>query len=291
MHPAFNAIVDYAGLFPPAACAMDDAVARYADYRQSSDRAMLGRFVVGAGRLAELAEAVAALGPAAPTADAPWGLSVVVGEDHGGALEAIVALGTGGALRVEALEARIDTPASVPVVAGRLAGPWELFLEVPHLSDYAPLLEAIQASGAQAKLRTGGVTAEAFPSAPVVARFLATAVRLAVPFKATAGLHHPWRGHYPLTYAPDAPRAAMFGFVAVLLATAALRGGAEESVAQAILDDEDPAAFAPEPGGMRWREMSFAAGELETARRLSFRGFGSCSFREPVDELTQEVGT
>ncbi len=291
MHPAFNAIVDYAGLFPPAACGMDDAVSRFAAYRQSSDRAMLGRFVVGAGRLTELAEAVAALGPSAPTSEAPWGLSVVVGEDHAGALEAIAGLGMGGALRVEALEARVDTPAAVPVVAARLAGPWELFLEVPHLSDYTPLLEAIQAAGSQAKLRTGGVTAEAFPSALVVARFLATAVRLAVPFKATAGLHHPWRGHYPLTYEPEAPRAAMFGFVAVLVATAALRGGAAESVARAILEEEDPAAFAPAPGGWRWREMSFAAGELETARRLSFRGFGSCSFREPVDELTQEVGT
>ena len=47
-------VVDYAGLFPPAALPIDEAAEHYATYRASDEAWMLGRFVVPAGRLAEL---------------------------------------------------------------------------------------------------------------------------------------------------------------------------------------------------------------------------------------------
>ena len=50
-------LVDYAGLFPPAALSMDDAVAEYARWRRSPEAWMLGRFVLPAARLAELGRA------------------------------------------------------------------------------------------------------------------------------------------------------------------------------------------------------------------------------------------
>src|SRR5262245_61085166 len=47
-------VVDYAGLFPPAELPLDQAVGKYARYRQEPESWMLGRFVCPAGRLAEL---------------------------------------------------------------------------------------------------------------------------------------------------------------------------------------------------------------------------------------------
>src|SRR5437660_12910682 len=48
-------IIDYAGLFPPAKLPLDQAIQRYAKYRRLDDRWMLGRFVIPAVRLGELA--------------------------------------------------------------------------------------------------------------------------------------------------------------------------------------------------------------------------------------------
>ena len=50
-------LVDYAGLFPPAALAMAEAARRYAAYLGSPEAWMLGRFVVPVERLDELADA------------------------------------------------------------------------------------------------------------------------------------------------------------------------------------------------------------------------------------------
>src|SRR5690606_34756706 len=47
--------IDYAGLFPPSAVSMADAVENYAAYRRGEYSWMLGRFVVTASRLNEFA--------------------------------------------------------------------------------------------------------------------------------------------------------------------------------------------------------------------------------------------
>ena len=52
-------LVDYAGLFPPAALDMEAAVAEYARRRRAPEAWMLGRFVAPAARLVELGRAAA----------------------------------------------------------------------------------------------------------------------------------------------------------------------------------------------------------------------------------------
>src|SRR5579859_2639421 len=48
-------VIDYAGLFPPAALPLDQALGNYARYRQGPDAWMLGRFVIAATALGQLA--------------------------------------------------------------------------------------------------------------------------------------------------------------------------------------------------------------------------------------------
>src|ERR1039458_1007223 len=55
--------------------------------------------------------------------------------------------------------------------------------------------------GGFVKVRTGGLTPEAIPESEAVADFLCRAAARRLPFKATAGLHHPIRSLHPLTYA------------------------------------------------------------------------------------------
>jgi hypothetical protein len=286
MHHAFHALVDYAGLFPPASCSMAEAVSRYASYREGPDQAMLGRFVVAALRLEELGEEVVRAGLLAPRR--PWELAVVFGAHHPDDLariERFVSRHPEGFV-VRAVELKVAAPGEVAVVAGRLDSRWEQYLEVPHQPQYGELIRAIAEVGAGAKIRTGGTVPEAFPSPRVLTRFLLAVTRHGVPWKATAGLHHPWRGSSPLTYAPDSERHDMHGYLNVLLAAAVLRGGAEGEVAEAVLAESDPRAFVHDGDAIRWNGMRITLDDLAAARVDGFRGFGSCSFREPVDELT-----
>jgi hypothetical protein len=119
-----------------------------------------------------------------------------------------------------------------------------------------------------------------------VARFIQRCIAHSLSFKATAGLHHAWRAEYRLTYAPDAPRAAMFGFLNVLLATAAAHAGLPAADTLGFLEERDPHAVRFDSDGAYWRNQALPNAVLRQARD-SMTSFGSCSFREPVAELRE----
>lgn len=273
-------LVDYAGLFPPAQLDMGAAVAEYARERQGDDAWMLARFIVPVGRLTEFADAAR---DRLPRTGDPWPLSVLAGEADRPRIDAFDVRGA----VIEAVELKAATVEDVRRQAGVFAG-LEIYFEIPHRDDPSALLAALAEHGARAKIRTGGVTADAIPSAAEVARFLFAAARAGVAFKATAGLHHLLRGEYPLTYEPDSAAAVMHGYLNVFLAAAfARRGDLDEPEIVTLLEERDAAAFAVDGSGVRWRGHEIAAEDLAAARREFATSYGSCSFREPVDELRQ----
>ena len=78
----------------------------------------------------------------------------------------------------------------------------------------------------------GGIVAEAIPSITDVTQTLRTLATIRLPFKATAGLHHPLRSTQPLTYRPQSPTGLMHGFVNLSAAAALLYfGGSVEEAA------------------------------------------------------------
>lgn len=286
-----NKVVDYAGLFPPAALGMDEAVANYADYRRSGERWMLGRFIVPAARLAEFEKAAAGRLEPWPATD-PWRLSALAGDDLPAAIGGIgefncrhAADGAGAAV-IDAVELRAETPERIAEAARSVPGWAEAFVEVPLEPDPEPLIAAIAQAGLRAKARTGGITADAIPAADRLARFLTACVRHDVPFKATAGLHHPLRAEYPLTYEAAAPRGVMHGYLNVLLAAALLRAGGDVDDARRLLEERDASRFTSDTDGITWHGARFAIPELAAARELAL-SFGSCSFTEPVTDLAK----
>ena len=287
--------IDYAGLFPPAQLDMQGAVAEYASYLASKDLWALGTFVVPATRLDELAAVAHALldGRAqALGADRLWRVSAVLGPDVRSDMERVRAFEGSNArarrrwaAQVHAVELRASTPDAVAEAADVVGDEVTVFIEIPITGDVEPLIAAIGAAGAFAKVRTGGTSADAFPSPDPLARFLATCVREGVPFKATAGLHHPLRGEYPLTYAPDSLSGTMYGFLNVALAAAFLSAGESESFARTLLEERDPGAVQLDESGASWRGHRMSIAQLLESRARTIRSFGSCSFREPIDDL------
>ncbi len=143
-------------------------------------------------------------------------------------------------------------------------------------------LDEVQRMGCCAKLRTGGLQPEAIPPVAVVADFLRACARRRLAFKATAGLHHPIRAEFALTYAADSPRAVMHGFLNVFLAAAFVWHGT--NAIEPVLEETDPAAFRFEEQA-HWRDWSLEAAQIQDARRHFAQAFGSCSFEEPVHDL------
>lgn len=136
-----------------------------------------------------------------------------------------------------------------------------------------------------AKVRTGGLTREAIPATGDIADFLATAASRRLPFKATAGLHHPVRSMRALTYAPDSPRAMMHGFLNVFVAAAFAWHGAERKTIQEVLEETEAEAFAFSAKALEWRGRTLSTEQIVDARQNFAHSFGSCSFEEPIGDL------
>ena len=288
LHALLAGAIDYAGLFPPAALEMREAVARYADYRGTAESWALGRFVVPLSRVDELSSAKREIGAKGHA----WRLSVLLGENaalDGARIRAFNAAHPGSAL-IDSAEIKLAVAAtearrSIAAIVGQLPQSMRIFFEVPVSGELTPFIAPIAAANACAKIRTGGVTADAFPTAEQVARFLVCCTEHDICFKATAGLHHAWRARYPLTYEPAAPTAPMFGFLNVLLAAALARGGATLDDMIAILQAERGSDFRFADDDIRWRASRVTRQELLESHATFALSFGSCSFEEPLYEL------
>ena len=134
-------------------------------------------------------------------------------------------------------------------------------------------------------MSTGGVTADAFPPATLVVRFIRNCLRAQVRFKATAGLHHLLRAEYALTYDANAPRGMMFGYLNVFLAAAFMASGLSDADAVQFLEEGDATAIVVSGASIVWRGHTVSAAQLAQMREQAAVSFGSCSFREPFDEL------
>jgi len=291
--------IDYAGLFPPAALSMAEAVANYDDYRQGAHAWALGRFIVPATRLPEFAEVAAPRWPHGETA-APWRVSALLAgvdletevaqvadfDSRHGRSGGIVPDGERGGAWIDTVELRVNEPAAVRHVAEVVPRWLDAYVEITIADDPAPMIRAIADAGVRAKVRTGGVTTDAFPTAAQLARFLACCAAHRVPFKATAGLHHPLRAEYRLTYAPDAPLGTMFGYLNVFVAAVFAREQLGPSELTALLEERELGAFTLDADGIGWRGRRVAIDAVRAAHADLAQSFGSCSFTEPVEDAT-----
>jgi hypothetical protein len=280
-----HALVDYAGLFPPAALDMSAAVQEYSLHRGGEHAWMLGHFILPASRLDEFAVARAGLGPS-PIGDV-WRLSVLPGPDLAATLDAIATFNarSGGDAVVDTIEMKIDAVPDLGAALAAIPPALTTYVELPIDDDLAPHLAALGAAGARAKVRTGGVTAGAFPASHALARFIQASAVAGVPFTATAGLHHPLRGEYRLTYEPGSPHGMMFGFLNVFLAAAFARTGLTLKELALLLEEKDASTFEFTETGASWRGKTVSRTELSALRHHEALSFGSCSFQEPVDDL------
>ncbi len=281
-------LIDYAGLFPPAGLEMTAAVRNFAAYQRRPDAWALGRFVVPVARLPEFESALGSL-TEAERLGTRWPLTALLGQESTQEIGRVLEFNerhVHGGPQVLSLEARTLNVDQVQRVV-RGAGPAiEAYCELPLGDDLAPLVAAVRETGGLAKIRTGGIQASDFPSPELVLGFLRATAAARVPFKATAGLHHPVRGPAPLTYVAGSASATMFGYLNLVLAATVLWHGRPESEARRLLVAEARTTLElSAPGAIRWEGIEIGIEEIRRARRQYAKAIGSCSFTEPLDEI------
>ena len=224
-----SSLIDHAPLFPPASLPVPEAIAEDRRARADEHAWLLRRLVWPSSRLHELE-----------------------GEER--ALSVLVDRPYGGDSRAEAVETRWE--AGLDGLTG------EAYVELPLGEGLEGKVEALAIRGLRAKVRCGGAEV---PSAEELGHFLRACREAGVPFKATAGLHHP--------LAAD----GRHGFLNVLAACAF----------------DDAAALSEHveltSSALHWREREAGPDELARVRREQLVAVGSCSFFEPVAEL-KELG-
>jgi hypothetical protein len=279
VHTLLEGFFDYAGLYPPAGLDIRTAASRYLEYACGERAWALGRFIVNADRLAELRATV--------SADdlRRFKLSVIV--SNAADAEAILKEVEEGS-PIDTVEIKWSKPSAS---GGVIEVPESLttYLEIQTGRKDEDMLDLIAGLGVRAKIRMGGVVAEAFPDASSVADVLSMLANRRLCFKATAGLHHPIRSSQRLTYEPESTRATMHGFLNLFCAAAAVYFGEGRGIAEDILQDEDRAAWQIDEGSLRWRKLSWTTEQIATVRREFFISVGSCSFEEPMRDL-EELG-
>jgi len=294
---------------------MDDAMASHEASRTGPNGWMTGRFLCPASRLEELLERLPAL-PGEPWRIGVIldGTAGSWAEANARDLEAARSFQERAApsARVEFLEAPLPLslvegkdPATVTggvygfverVRSSGLRGPVASYLEVPRgpgwLREVPATAEGIARVRAAwpgdpetclalgMKIRCGGLVAEAFPSPEQVAAFVGACARFGVAFKATAGLHHPFR------HMDEETGFVQHGFVNLVgAAVLASSQGLPDGELGELVADDDPSNFLLSEEGFRWRSYEASTEDVERARKGLLVAYGSCSFAEPVEDL------
>src|SRR4051812_31236151 len=257
--------IDYAGLFPPCSLELEPALANQAEYVRSADEWLLSTFVLPTARFHEAEENLSKFD-----------------RDHPVRISALGPRSEGAAQFIAQLRIAMDAIRSFSDRHVGIAKVTQLEMPLPPRPDAAVLAEAggiVAGSDVQSfweapanaaeetiellaeynlkqlerpfgfKLRTGGVTADAFPTSQQIARALVAAVYSRVSIKFTAGLHHPVRQHR------DEVQTKMHGFLNVLGAgVMAAQHRWDESQTTEMLESEEANEFSFSDECFRWRE-------------------------------------
>lgn len=264
--PLVAALVDDAGLFPPTALSMPDAIARHRRDLAAASPILTHIFLCPASRIGALRAELSA-------AD-HFRIGLIADTGFDGIAAALDAIDTDRALELAAIEfplAHTDEPFAD--VVPQLPDGAPVFLEPAGLADVDALAREVAGLSGRLvglKLRCGGVRAELFPTATALARALVAAARNRVAVKATAGLHHGIRYTDPVT------GFTHYGYLNLLVAAADAAIGADTDTVAADLLSTDRAALV--------YAVRHMPADRATAARTLFTSYGSCSTSTPVVE-------
>ncbi|MBU8690816.1 hypothetical protein ACH0BK_24550 [Priestia megaterium] len=298
-----SSLIDYAGLFPPASLPLDTTVRNYKNFQVCKDSWMLGNFIIPAVRIDELA-----LYAEMFSEDQPLTISTVGSRTNNridclheiyNDLKRIKSFSDKYQSTVKVNMFEMSFPPMVPdrdlletiaVETGKYGLKTFCEATIPLNEEWESkiikILDVIAEHNIEGgpklgfKLRTGGVTSDAFPTPEQVATVLIGCRDRNIALKFTAGLHHPIR-----MYRKEV-NTQMHGFLNVFTAGMLANVYNLNRLETAeILADDTLTNFAFTNEGLSWGNLTISISEILSLREKALCSYGSCSFDEPRDEL------
>ena len=283
--------IDYAGMFPPCNLELEPALKNQAEYVRSNDSWMLSTFVLPVAKFSDAAALASQFDKHHPLRVSALGAKTEKAADFlaeiRNAAETIRSFQKQHVDRVSVVQLEMFAPADIDLAKFNEAAAvladlkLQMFWETPVESGEKTiaLLARAKQPAFGYKLRTGGVTADAFPGSVQVARALLASTKDHVPIKFTAGLHHPVRQFR------DEVKTEMHGFLNVLgagILSAEHHWGETQMIE--MLEDQRPDTFEFHDTVFAWSDWEITIDRIK-ARRKFVTSFGSCSFDEPREDL------
>ena len=322
-----NGLIDYAGLFPPADLPLNEAIEEYVSQLKSNNSSMLSRFIIHTSKLNDLEQFLPLFSDLDALRLSVLGGGGNSDDDYLNKITENIADITkfrekhGEKIEIDVIECKMpsNSPSRKTMVEVTTLlnenglTHYHEFLKLPEINmnystdvdesiwdeEIVPTVELLsKMKNTGIKLRCGGVVKEAFPTVEQIAAMIQTCVIAEVPMKFTAGLHHPIR-HFAEEY-----DEYMHGFIntfgAGIFATIFPKpNNLQEKYRMFILlshmiDDQNAENFSFTNNSLIWKvgddrdtEFEIDDEKIKTARKKNMISYGSCSFQEPIDDLSQ----
>ena len=322
-----NGLIDYAGLFPPADLPLNEAMEEYVSQLKSNNSSMLSRFIIHTSKLNDLEQFLPLFTDLDALRLSVLGGGGNSDDDYLNKITGNIADITkfrekhGEKIEIDVIECKMpsNSPSRKTMVEVTTLlnenglTHYHEFLKLPEINmnystdvdesiwdeEIVPTVELLsKMKNTGIKLRCGGVVKEAFPTVEQIAAMIQTCVIAEVPMKFTAGLHHPIR-HFAEEY-----DEYMHGFIntfgaGIFATTFPKPNNLQEKYRMFILlshmiDDQNAENFSFTNNSLIWKvgddrdtEFEIDDEKIKTAREKSMISYGSCSFQEPIDDLSQ----
>jgi len=285
-----SGIIDYAGFFPPAKLDYNTALNNYCNYRESSFSWILSRFISPTKKFEELRsyinnnsiDTIKIVSILRPADSYVKYISQLSSE-----YELISSLPN--KVDVDFIETTLPNNIEPLDYSGLVTAIKEtfdnynynkLFIE-SRIINYEDIDVNNYVNGIGIKIRCGGPVLESVPSLESLAHTISYVASNNIPIKFTAGLHHPIRHFDPIL------SGMVHGFINVFVASLiAYDNINNHDMIINVLMDEDPSNFIFNDSSLSYRDISISLERIEEIRSMFLYSFGTCSFDDPIDDLT-----
>ena len=284
-------IIDYAGFFPPARLDYIIAFENFLEYSKSDHSWMLSRFISPTSKIKELKKylkeksidsdmsIVAILQPADDINKYIQQLASQLKEIDSLPKHVSVSF-------IETKVPKNISPANIDILLEVLRKelssiPYQrIFIEVS--TDECMQFDVNNfVDRVGIKVRCGGPSIDLVPSVESLAKTIMYIADNKIPVKYTAGLHHPIL-HFDPTLG-----GLVHGFLNVFMASMlAYSNRSNYSLIESVLSDQDPSNFIFDKHSAGYKDKRIHVEDIQHIRQTYAHSFGTCSFDDPIMDLT-----